>query len=822
MKRNNFTRKNILLAVVALVLVLMMAVGATYSWIEDIKLVQVQMTDDGDSKPLTVGQDIYATAEITTSTDTIDLGSMIKDSKADANGVDGIYNAEGKYVTKGYFYESGDMHLSPCYSDGEEFYFPVDTTQMNGKDSSDKYRLGNKDDENVNYISMTVKVASYEASADFWFDSIPTIKNSATKEEISGARYAITVDGDTKVFSELGYDCNTVPSITATSTQVVSANRLARFTYGDPENTTSDLGKNGNILFSVEKGDSVTLTVKIWLEEGAASYTNLSDVDIDLTLVSSMNKKHKILFQDNTTGAGAESWLGNDGARMFLAVPNLRSGSGWVQDESYWEMKKDTTLTNQAGKDVYHPVDKSGKQIDLPAYVNGEKVYFLRCSSSGWNQGDNRGSLLSDIGVTYFYNYWDANIPNIYDTSKFTVYGGTFDDNLTNRFGNKPQSTFRGNGTWGSVALIEVMSDISDNPAPATNADDNLIIADHTDEEIFGATEIHYQTMFWNKSISRWQAYVPTSSTKIEFWYHRWQGGAMERNWGYHSNCEYQIRPTGANVYHLTSTTKGYWQGAGQFYFINTRNWNPPYVYLWDKTNTGSNNYYKGWHGEPMTKTDMTVKVNNTTYNVYSYTVDSNNVKYNDLIFNDGTSGTSNEGNGAQTKDLTVQIGKYYYYDYSNGKDNGYWLDSLSEVPNFGGSTGDDDGGSSGGNDSSANYDGYPNNSQYCFWAYVGDDQSMNNNQNLTFKANSSNTSFRYIVELRKDVGCYFNIRNLNGNKDYGVQGSTWFVRESGTVGFNNEYGNRVEIKADVTGKYIIDFTLSDGKPQVKVTYPAK
>ena len=216
------TKKYMPLAAVALILSLLTAVSVTYSWIDDVKQVEFDndnVTDNG--APLKSGVDINSDIVITKGENSINLGNILQNSDLMIDN----YNygtqenpdvrAHTKYENvqspswpdvnkkKGYFYESGDMHLSGCYSDGETFYFPRQGANVNG------YREGNKDDENVNYISFTARVSSPDANVDFWFKELPAVKDSKTQNDIANARFAITVDGDHHVYSSGGY-ANTI------------------------------------------------------------------------------------------------------------------------------------------------------------------------------------------------------------------------------------------------------------------------------------------------------------------------------------------------------------------------------------------------------------------------------------------------------------------------------------------------------------------------------------------------------------------------------------------------------------------------------------
>ena len=76
MKKHN--KKTLALSVVAFVLVLMSLVSFTFSWIDDIKLVEFQNDDLAkNGAPLKTGTDINASVTINKTDNTIDLGNML-------------------------------------------------------------------------------------------------------------------------------------------------------------------------------------------------------------------------------------------------------------------------------------------------------------------------------------------------------------------------------------------------------------------------------------------------------------------------------------------------------------------------------------------------------------------------------------------------------------------------------------------------------------------------------------------------------------------------------------------------------------------------
>ena len=330
-------KKYMPLAAVALILSLLTAVSVTYSWIDDVKQVEFDndnVTDNG--APLKSGVDINSDIVITKGENSINLGNILQNSDLMIDN----YNygtqenpdvrAHTKYENvqspswpdvnkkKGYFYESGDMHLSGCYSDGETFYFPRQGANVNG------YREGNKDDENVNYISFTARVSSPDANVDFWFKELPAVKDSKTQNDIANARFAITVDGDHHVYSSGGY-ANTIDG--GNPSPVSGVRKTSVYTYGNQENTTASRGANSNVLFSVKKGGTVNLNIKIWLEPGFD--TTITASDINLNLVSSWAYERNITIIDQTSSCKYigtndntnSSWLGSE--PLYLTLPDV-------------------------------------------------------------------------------------------------------------------------------------------------------------------------------------------------------------------------------------------------------------------------------------------------------------------------------------------------------------------------------------------------------------------------------------------------------------------------------------------------------------------
>lgn len=607
MKKPN--KKTLILTIVAFVLVLMSLISFTFSWIDDIKLVEFQNDDLAkNGAPLKTGTDINATVNINKTDNTIDLGNMLTNDdityeytegsetkrhiKYDTQSPNNTKNPDMNDINekKGYFYESGDMHFSPCYGDGESFFF-----QRQGQSG---YREANKDDENVNYISFTTKVSSPDASIDFWFDSMPTIQgkgkdsngNPTTIDVSSYARYALIVDGECHVYSSTG-TANTCNSALTGTTAVTGVRKTSNYTYGDNTNTTAERGANSNTLFSIKKGGTVNMTVKIWLEGGFD--TSCTASNINLKIISSWAKTRKLWINDKTTGGQGESWLNNGSAKLYVTFPEFLYEIN--TDPAQWnkEANRQKGLITQLTKDT-----TTGKYyVDVPLVYNNEKMILYRCNSTGFNDDGSDAAQRSEYNV-YCWNWWQTNTPNTYCDETYTLYGGSMDSTAKGYLGNDMgEVTNKGYGTWGEVEEINVYSHYGSTDYATKGEHKALYVLDFTDEDTSKEKYIYEMSRADSGTSTPWKTYVPVTSSKIQFYY---RNNGITSKWGYNSwgGENPQMRPlksTGlysgnSTVYHFAQHYGGdqgwgYWNGADSAYLIKKgflRDANPPYAYMYD------------------------------------------------------------------------------------------------------------------------------------------------------------------------------------------------------------------------------------------------
>ena len=627
MNKKCINKKNLILSVVALILVMLLLVGVTYSWIEDITIVQIGYDDESeDMIPLTLSENIDGKYTVNSTNEYINLGPLWDTSSSRkalvSNGTSVKYDNKNVNGRKGYFYESGGVHLTPCYGDGQNFYF---------KDSNNDYTLGSHDNFNVDLISSTIQVNSPDAKTEFWFKNIDfKLKNSAGTE-ISNAnkkvRVAIIADGSTKVFSIDGSDCHTEDGL-----ESVSCSSFASYTLDNNANRNDARGENGNTLFTVSKGETKNVTIRVWLEAGNGISTAVK-ADLEMELISSWGAERTITIADQTTNDTGGQWatVGEPSAKMFLAIPSAKTDGEYKSaaqaaadttgntKQSYWALTFDST-THMAS-------------VQIPAVYNDEEMYIYRCKNS-WN-----GSISSDDAYNYddhihAWNWWHNTFPDSFETATFTMIAGSRDRPYQGVYGG--DLTFEGFGTWDDVKEIDFYSHVD---GPENNGQgvwyasiDNhgkVYIEDYSD---YSATNnIYYYSCYcFHTGLAKWRGYIPVTSTKLSF---KYKNDNTDGKWGYswqtdattHKNSE--------------SFDTGYSRGQNDDLFELTSN----LVGRWTQKSSSSNGYYMWYNTNNSTNLNTAVSAgqmtelgNGTYYSSFTCTT----ANYDIVINNSSTKGS--------------------------------------------------------------------------------------------------------------------------------------------------------------------------------------
>lgn len=238
--------KTIVLSVVALIQMMLLITGTTFSWVETISSLALTGGGKIDNPVMTVAN----------------IGS--------GSGYNETLDLDG------YFKKAGNVHLATCSSaDGQNFYFPIVGDNNN-------YRQSTVNDRNVNYIGYNLKVVNKEKnkSKDFKFGKIPSIKIGDKAVTDNRVRIAITVDGVTKIFSNKEETENVVAATNGTRSET-TVNTFDKYTNSDEKVTLP--------VFSIPANSSKEVKISLWLQDSNGG--NNGDVAVnDFTLVVSKKR----------------------------------------------------------------------------------------------------------------------------------------------------------------------------------------------------------------------------------------------------------------------------------------------------------------------------------------------------------------------------------------------------------------------------------------------------------------------------------------------------------------------------------------------------
>lgn len=347
--------KTIVLSVVALIQIMLLITGTTFSWVETISSLALTGGGKIDNPVKTVAN----------------IGS--------GSGYDKALDLDA------YFKKAGNVHLSTCSSaDGQNFYFPIVGDNNN-------YRQSTVNDRNVNYISYNLKVVNKEKnkSEDFKFGNIPSIKIGNEVVTDNRVRIAITVDGATKIFSNKDDTENVVAATDGTRSET-TVNAFDEYTNSDKNVTLP--------VFSIPANSSKEVKISLWLQDSNGG--NNGDVAVnDFTLVVS-KKRVEVKYgtdSDSTMGDisigsnNQQFYYGEEGTTVPLnatAKPGYKF-MGWYEDSG---------CQNEAP--VTRGNFKIGSDSNITLYALFKKTYTVNVIAVTDNvQGGKGGTVKIDSGT---------------------------------------------------------------------------------------------------------------------------------------------------------------------------------------------------------------------------------------------------------------------------------------------------------------------------------------------------------------------------------------------------------------------------------------
>lgn len=348
--------KTIVLSVVALIQIMLLITGTTFSWVETIS--SLALTGGG-----IIDNPVKTVANIGSGSgynETLDLD--------------------------GYFKKAGNVHLSTCSSaDGQNFYFPIVGDNNN-------YRQSTVNDRNVNYIGYNLKVVNKEKnkSKDFKFGNIPSIKIGNEAVTDNRVRIAITVDGVTKIFSNKD-DTENVVAATDGKLSKTTVNAFGEYTNSSDENVTSP-------VFSIPAKSSKEVKISLWLQDSNGG--NNGDVAVnDFTLVVS-KKRVEVKYGTDSDSTMGDISIGSNNQQFYYEEEGKTVPLNATAKQGYkfmgWYKDIDCTIKAPVTDGEF----KIGSDSNITLYALFKKTYTVNVIAVTDNvQGGTGGTVKINSGT---------------------------------------------------------------------------------------------------------------------------------------------------------------------------------------------------------------------------------------------------------------------------------------------------------------------------------------------------------------------------------------------------------------------------------------
>lgn len=377
MEKRKSKKLRLILSVIALVEVLAIAVGITFSWVE------------GGNRGTVNGNEIV-----------ISSGSNLTMMQNGNN--------------------TNSITIPACTleetssSDGRNYFFPMgDNTSS--QTTSMTFREGTASDENEKYISIDFDLIANSNAADVYLGA-GTIVQSKNKNLMNALRMSFsTNDGSTPVV----FKPNQMPGITASYSPIVAITSDGVPTTGT--STTKSYGDyyyegetSSTPLFEIGKDETKHITLSIWLEGTAFTSDDVANQDLSIYIdfTTTVDDLVKYKFVDNTHGytdGKIETWVSNTDTFNGNTYETMMYIYDYDSNRYYAMNKvKDTEWEIYVPKSIKHfyfrrysiDIDQWWNQWEpnmttIPTY-KGEHIYVAICGN-----GAKDGTELDGC-----YGYW--------------------------------------------------------------------------------------------------------------------------------------------------------------------------------------------------------------------------------------------------------------------------------------------------------------------------------------------------------------------------------------------------------------------------------
>ncbi|MBQ4105175.1 MAG: starch-binding protein [Clostridia bacterium] len=339
-KLNN---KRLVMSVIALTLVLVLAAGFTYSWME------------GGNKGSVTGNEIV-----------ISSGSNL------------TMRQDGK-TTNAIIIPACNLE-EVSSADGRNFFLPL-SDNTSSVTSQMAFREGIAADENTKYVSVDFELESGDSAAEVYLGA-GTIVQCSNQKLMNALRMSFSKNDGTaptvfKPNQMPGVDMKYNPITTITTAGAATTTETSTEAYGDYYFKGEDVD---NALFRLEKGETLYITLSVWLEGTEFTGDDIanSDLSIYIDFTTTVDDLVKYNFVDNCHNRAGDDiakpnhWVGN----------NIEDGSAEYATMMY-------IYDNATHR--YYAMEKSPSGTEWSAYVPNtiNNFYFRRYSidiDEWWNE----------------------------------------------------------------------------------------------------------------------------------------------------------------------------------------------------------------------------------------------------------------------------------------------------------------------------------------------------------------------------------------------------------------------------------------------------
>ena len=401
LKQNN-KRTSIMMSVIALLLILVLAAGITFSWVEG--------TNRGE----------------------VETGKLVINSGSNL-----VMRQDGGVVNNIIIPARNLQQVSS--SDGRNFFVPMEYNTSTST-ASMKFRHGTPADANNKYVIVDFQLQAGETETPVYLGA-GTIVKCDNQDVADALRISFsTNDGAaSKVFKPsqmpgVQEGITYLPITSITDAGVPTTTSTPSLSYGDYYYKGE--GTNSTPIFDLQSGEVKDISIAIWLEgtETVNAYAS-QDLEIYIDFTTTVSDLTKYTFIDNThgfSGCAAEYWITNKAdndkyeTMMYLYDADSQRYYSMTQtviktstQGSEWEVYVPNTIDNftfrrySISVDTYWNQWEPGMGSKIKTDPDGEYSFVAICGKPG-------GSDKEDTGC---YGYWkdSADTIRIYLNEKDTT-----------------------------------------------------------------------------------------------------------------------------------------------------------------------------------------------------------------------------------------------------------------------------------------------------------------------------------------------------------------------------------------------------------------